>query len=362
MEENSSTMTLLQPQHAGTFSVSTTSALNSATAGYVAGVTGVVFGHPLDSVKVWLQTNTAGKNKHMSATECVPSSPSAPSAARATSTGRHVSTFSRIGQQTMRSCASATMSTLASTVEPRSSTQTIRSVAKTARALYSGVSGPLLTVGIVQSINFTTYDAMRRVLHARDNPTALERDYLNNDSLTNVAISGFISGTGLAVITSPLIMIKTKQQITGNGFRQVVRESLFRNGKINLSGCFTGFYPHLVSETMGRALYYVVYEAAKRQVAAQRERRGLAPTVSLQERMLSAGFAGISCWALIYPFDVLRSRLYYQEGRSTTMEMIRTLRAEKAFYRGFGLTVLRAGPVAAAVLPVYDLVLEKLSS
>jgi hypothetical protein len=56
--------------------------------------------------------------------------------------------------------------------------------------------------------------------------------------------------------------------------------------------------------------------------------------------------------------------MYNQEGnhRLSTTEMIRVMHGEKAFYRGFWLTVLRAGPVAAAVLPVYDLVLEKLSS
>ena len=157
--------------------------------------------------------------------------------------------------------------------------------------------------------------------------------------------------------------IKTKQQITGNGFRQAVKESLFtKNGKMSLSGCFTGFYPHLISETMGRSLYYVVYEACKRSVKSYKEQRGFVqPEVTIQERMVSAAFAGVSCWALIYPFDVLRSRLYYEEGRFTTVEMIRTVHAEKAFYRGFLLTVLRAGPVAAAVLPVYDLVLERLS-
>jgi hypothetical protein len=362
MEEKLAGVTISQPQHTRTFFVSSTSALNSATAGYVAGVTGVVFGHPLDSVKVWLQTNTAGKNKHMAVSDYAASSPNSPNGARSGAAMGNASRLTRPGQPVMRPGFSATMSTLTVTMEQRSATRAIRSMVNTARALYSGVSGPLLTVGIVQSINFTTYDAMRRNLHARDNPHAIDRDYLHNDSLTNVAISGFVSGTGLAFITSPLIMIKTKQQITGIGFRQALRESLFRNGKINLSGCLTGFCPHLISETMGRALYYVVYEASKRQVVSYKEKQGRAPIVSLQERMLSAAFAGISCWAFIYPFDVLRSRLYYQEGRASTMEMVRTIHSEKAFYRGFALTVLRAGPVAAAVLPVYDLVLENLSS
>jgi solute carrier family 25 carnitine/acylcarnitine transporter 20/29 len=335
--------------------VNATSALNSAAAGYVAGVTGVVFGHPLDSAKVWLQTNTAGKNKHflMNATPT-------PSTGTSTYTlpiglKRPVPTVGTAG-------ATLSMSTLASATRPFNSTNHLRTVANTVRALYSGVSGPLLTVGIVQSINFATYDTIRQSLHRRDHPNALDRDYIHKDSLTNVAVAGFVAGTGLAFVTSPLIMIKTRQQITGHGFRQACRETLLRNGRISLSGGFVGFYPHLLSETIGRALYYAVYEGCKRSVADYKERHYGDSEVTLKERMLSAGFAGISCWALIFPFDSLRSRLYQQEGRISTTEMIKRMHAEKAFYRGFWLTVLRAGPVAAAVLPVYDLVLEKLST
>ena len=117
---------------------------------------------------------------------------------------------------------------------------------------------------------------------------------------------------------------------------------------------------------MGRALYYTVYEASKRAITGYKEQKGmLDTTVSLQERALSAGFAGVVCWALIFPFDALRSRMYNQASgpkRLSTTEMFRVMQAEKALYRGFWLTVFRAGPVAAAVLPVYDLILEKLSS
>lgn len=235
------------------------------------------------------------------------------------------------------------------------------------RALYSGASGPLVTVGIVQSINFSTYDALRRYLHRRDAPYASREDYLHYDSLQNVAIAGFVAGTGLAGITSPLIMVKTQQQITGNGFQQAFRETLYRaNGQLNIRGCFVGMYPHLLSETCGRALYYTVYEAAKRQTIAYKEQQGLKQSVSLIERMGAASLAGIACWSAIFPLDALRNRLYSQAGRAvsnplSTLEMAHVMYQEGALYRGFSLTVMRAGPVAAAVLPVYDLVLERLS-
>ena len=86
--------------------------------------------------------------------------------------------------------------------------------------------------------------------------------------------------------------------------------------------------------------------------------------MKIYERMIAAGISGILCWSVIFPSDSLRSRMYNQEGprRLSTTEMMKVMYGEKAFYRGFWLTILRAGPVAAIVLPVYDLVLEKLNS
>merc|ERR1719445_1682982 len=45
--------------------VNARSTLNSVVAGYVAGMSGIVVGHPFDSLKVWLQTNSTGANKHL---------------------------------------------------------------------------------------------------------------------------------------------------------------------------------------------------------------------------------------------------------------------------------------------------------
>jgi len=380
-------------------STTTTTMMNSAGAGYVAGISGVVIGHPLDSLKVWLQTNTTGTNKHMinsstTTTNIIMSGVSSSCCGASSSSSRRMGTTTAAATTTtLRNTDSTTgggrmTSIERSTMNLKQQQQSmIRSIFNTIRALYSGVSGPLVTVGIVQSINFTIYDATRRILYNNNNNhhnnnIQSNRDYLYNDSLMNVAISGFLSGFGLAFVTSPLIMIKTQQQVTGHGFRQAMKESLFYNNnnndgytnttnkKINtLRRCFTGFPPHLICETLGRSIYYVVYESLKRYVSSYNNNHNNQVSVSLLERVVCAGMAGITCWAFIYPFDTMRNRLYYyqqqQKGQGrvllSTMEMIRTLHAERAFYRGFGITVLRAGPVAAIVLPVYDLVLEKLS-
>ena len=48
--------------------------------------------------------------------------------------------------------------------------------------------------------------------------------------------------------------------------------------------------------------------------------------------------------------------------KASVLETILQMRQDGAFYRGYSIAMVRGGPVAASVLPVYDLTLEWLSS
>merc|ERR1711862_60661 len=158
-------------------------------------------------------------------------------------------------------------------------------------------------------------------------------------------MGGFASGSILSFFTSPMFRIKQYQQITGYGFRQAAHEVLWENSRFSLRSCYAAIVPHYVSSTLGRSVYYAMYETAK---------RSFNRPVDLYERMACAALAGVVSWGTIFPLDSLRSRMYNQTKNLTTIEMAKVMYAEKAFFRGFWVTIFRSGPVAAAVLPVYD--------
>jgi solute carrier family 25 carnitine/acylcarnitine transporter 20/29 len=215
---------------------------------------------------------------------------------------------------------------------------------------------------MIQSVNFAIYDSMRRVLHRRSHPEASDADYLNHDSLTNITISSMVAGSVLAIFTSPLLVIKTKQQIMEWPVKKAVLDTLHSSKNF-----YVGFGPHCVAEVFGRGVYFCTYESLKRSFL---KHKPLNTTVTLQERCVSAAMAGIVCWSMIFPFDALRSRMYAQAlspvTPMTSWEMAKNMYREqnsmRPFFRGFGVTVVRAGPVAAAVLPIYDTTLEWLST
>jgi solute carrier family 25 carnitine/acylcarnitine transporter 20/29 len=353
-------------------SCSSTSIRNSILSGYAAGITGTLVGHPLDSAKVWLQTQQTAVPKHSWNT-----------AASSTATSRILYNNNKAAGTTTNA---RNMSTLAANLTNNTTTggtanasSLVSRYASTLRALYKGIGGPLVTVGMVQSVNFAVYDSCRRMLYNLDHPQdhnthGNSNAYLHHDSLYNVAASSMVAGSILACFTSPMLIVKTQQQVHGHSFRRAVQEMIRpdKAAPLQFRNMFVGFGIHSFSEIIGRAVYFVTYEHLKRSLFQYRVRQD--PdllVVNLQDRMASAAVSGILCWAAIFPIDAVRCRLYAERPsvhtsrtRLTAVHMARNMWQQagwRAFYRGFGVTVLRAGPVAAAVLPVYDLTLETLS-
>lgn len=192
-----------------------------------------------------------------------------------------------------------------------------------------------------------------------------------------------------------MIIVKTKQQIKVWGFRRSIKETYLSgqpkqpNVLNGIRNFYTGFGFHFFCDSIGRGVYMYSYELLKRQLAQaklynnnsattnkqqeqQQSNRVSTANLSIPERMICAASSGMICWAFIFPADVIRSKLYAKslntQVQPTTMDGIHLARQMvkeqgiKSLYRGMGITVLRAGPVAAAVLPVYDSVLEWLSS
>jgi len=261
-------------RHASSFS-------HAVVAGYASGITGTLVGHPFDSIKVWMQTGT---------TKRITKSP-----------------------QLQRS-----LHTQAAPVHFHQQYSSLR-------RLYAGVTAPLLTVGMVQAINFAVYDAVKQ-----------------DDQLTSVARAAGAAGAVLACLTSPLLLTKVHQQTKFMNFGAALRHTY-------KTGLFVAFAPHFCGEVGGRMVYFTIYEHLKRQREA-----------SLPYRMLCAAVAGVTCWSVIFPLDVVRNRMYSLAGKphmptasSLFVDIVKN-EGWRSLYRGYGVTLLRAGPVAAAVLPVYD--------
>jgi len=228
------------------------------------------------------------------------------------------------------------------------------SLAKVLRRIqffYRGSLAPLLTTGLVQSLNFSGFEAVKRTLHA--------------DSSTPAPLRVFwAAGCGgtlfVTLITCPSQRIKIQQQSSskGIGMLQCVSNIVKTQG---IAGLYKGYAIHLILECFGRGWYMTAYEATKRYLYPNFAEGGRdSSNIPLHKRMAAGACAGVVGWTSIYPLDVVRSRIMAQREPIYSGAIdcaVKTFREGgfPIFFRGIKFSLVRAAPVAACVLPTYDL-------
>lgn len=233
-------------------------------------------------------------------------------------------------------------------------------------ALFRGVSAPVAMAGVLQSLNLGVYENCRRGLW-RGNSTATP--------LWCHAVAGSTGGLAISVISSPLNRIKVQQQLGGQSFGTTAR-AIAAGGTL-----YHGFGLTCAFE-LSRGFYMVAYTLLKR--IMERADRSKGTTLPVWARTVAGAGANVLVWALVYPLDVVRSvqqaappRLTAPVAVATTtaplsspvavprtaLECARALVAEAGWvrlYRGYAVTMVRAGPVAGIILPTFEVVLAAL--
>lgn len=278
---------------------------SSLGAGLFAGASGIFIGHPFDTLKVRLQVGNLLQAPSNTVINIVDSAP-----------GLNLISSSRLYLVALRQ-------------------------------LYRGVLPPLLTAGIIQSINFSLYETFKR--KARN-------DY-NMSHLQSVFIGGTISGAIISTVSTPVAIIKLQQQVvTSQGMISCARH-IYQTHK--LKGFYKGFSVVFLMEAFGRGVYLWIYESTKTHIP-QIIPSDMIFQTPLQLRMVSAATAGCLSWLLVYPLDVIKSRLHHDlagvqyAGYRDCASQIFKESGYRGFFRGLSYTLLRAAPVAATILPVYE--------
>ena len=348
-------------------------------AGYISGSFSVLVGHPFDSLRVLQQQQQA---RMASTFAPLSSQRAATRQAIGCPLNRAHLVRPDMAQSAARRmalrAASSSTSTNASTATAASRTLATRSILvldslPSMKSLYRGIAGPLASVGGVQAIGFATYDLSRKKIRAaRSRTNASPGSKSNddcNDSLQDVAMAAFASGSVVSVITAPLVAIKIRQQLSGGGFWRVVgdlfqqkRKQGKREGGIR--GLYHGFSAHFVLESLGRAIFFSCYEGIK-SVCFDAD-------LSLGQRMAAAAASGVISTSLLLPVDAIRTRVNSSQvsplgatGTKCTASQaaidLWQIGGARAFFRGYWVSLVRAGPVSALSLPAYDLTLEWLN-
>jgi len=302
--------------------------LKDLFAGSVRGMAQVIVGHPLDTVKVRLQTQSLVHQPISLLHEGIDHQHSVPKFGGMLECMRY--TFKNEGLS----------------------------------GFYKGAQSPLLISALYSAALFVAYGQSKRIFHNPDNP-----HFTFNEMVAISTVTGIAGG----LVESPMDLLKAKMQVQYNATKTTSHYKssldcavkLIRNhGILSL---YQGFSATLWRNIPGCVVYFGCYEFIsdylKRQMGTDSKE------LSKSSVMIAGGIAGTLFWASIFPFDVIKSRLQ----TDSTIRSSRTYSSLfdcitkvyqregwRAFFRGFSPCIIRSFPTNAASFLAYEFVKHKL--
>ncbi|CAL1284411.1 unnamed protein product [Larinioides sclopetarius] len=275
-------------------------------AGCLGGCAGVLVGHPFDTVKVRLQTQDSNNKIYRGTFHCL------------------------------------------TTIIKQESYQ----------GLFKGMSSPMCGLAAVNAIVFGVYGNIMKSVKSE------------NSSLQNQFLAGSAAGIVQSFVTSPMELAKTRMQLQGQDAREK-RTPFWQKNRIiyknpldcllkvfkseGLRGVYRGLACTILRDAPAFGVYFSSYEYLTEKVT---DSKGNVNTFSL---LFVGGLAGVWSWIVIYPLDVMKSRLQIDgmdgngkkyKGLWDCMKQSYKSEGYRAFTKGLNSTIIRAFPTNAATFSV----------
>ncbi|MED6144181.1 Mitochondrial arginine transporter bac2 [Stylosanthes scabra] len=284
-------------------------------AGGLGGITGLVSGHPLDTVRIRQQTlSTAGGG------------------------GGSSSAFAILRNALAREGPAS---------------------------LYRGMGAPLATVAFQNAMVFQTNAILSR---AFDKPVSPK----DPPSLKAVALGGTGTGVLQSLMISPVEMIKIRLQL-GRNQKHLTEQQPYKGPimvaknvwrKEGIRGIYRGLGITVLRDGPSHGVYFWTYEYMRELLHPGCKKSG---EENLSTMLVAGGLAGVASWIVCYPFDVAKTKLQAQTydclKYNGTVDCLRKSIKEEGYdvlWRGLGTTVARAFVVHAVVFSAYEITLRLL--
>lgn len=208
--------------------------------------------------------------------------------------------------------------------------------------LFSGMLPPLATSSIINAVIFSTFGYLTKFFTEAEEKA----------SISTIYASGCLAGFAQTALACPCELVKIRLQAKTEGkqsLRRVVKNIYRSQG---FRGFYRGYESTFFRDTPAFGAYFLSYSLLMDKL----ER----PLGSVMAAFVSGGAAGAVSWAVIYPMDIVKSKIQmsnFDVPVKSTPAMIADIyksRGLSALYRGCGTTILRSFPVNAVLFPVYE--------
>jgi len=279
-------------------------------AGSIGGVAQVFSGHPFDTIKVRLQTQTVGPGivpKYSGMIDCFSK------------------TFKEEG----------------------------------VGGLYKGVTSPLIGVALLNAVMFLSYGQARSLFNKDENGMLSIRDTI---------AAGSITGAALAFVEGPVDLFKVKMQIqyksdvakAGPKYTSIFDAAAKLYQMRGIRGLFQGLGATLIRDIPANGLYFGAYELSRRAFTPKGKR---VEDLAAGKLLIAGGIGGMAYWACIYPVDVIKSKMQSDSVMPTERKYtsfsdcfrkILSSEGVKGLFRGFTPCMVRSFPANATCFVAYE--------
>jgi len=230
--------------------------------------------------------------------------------------------------------------------------------------LYRGVLYPFFGFGVLFSISFGVNGLCRnhfikqnekdteRYKRTHQQPTELSRPQL--------VVGGIFAGIGSSIFRTPIERVKTWSQIHGTSTARSTVDLLQRYGLFR--GLWYGIAPTLAREVPQFAVYYPIYELSC-SLLADPNLHGDKTKLAGWKIFVSGASAGVGCWILTYPIDVVKTRIQAAPPNTyknvlDAAKHIHRQGGHRVFWNGLMPTIYRAAALHSAIFLVYERALD----
>ncbi|KAH9951994.1 hypothetical protein B0H21DRAFT_829833 [Amylocystis lapponica] len=248
---------------------------------------------------------------------------------------------------------------------------------------YRGLWIPLVTISFVRAASFTIYTRSKE--YCRDH------HLLTRNNLLHVAstggIGGALAGSLISFGSAPFELVKVRRQLeysiaaskgvhiikapsTADAVRDICRS-------YGLLGLYNGFFLHLLRDTIGTGLYFFEYDGLRYLMGRMPsgEQGPTPPWMPIHSSLvpfMCGSIAGVTSWAIIYPFDVVKTKVQQRalagERKRGVFETLHRLlkgpdpstprpllQGLTRLYRGLGVSALRSVTTHGLLWTFFDL-------
>ena len=229
------------------------------------------------------------------------------------------------------------------------------------RGLYKGMGAPIVGVTPIFALSFFGFGLGKDIVR---NVTG---DKSENLSLAKLFVAGGVSGVLTTIIMAPGERIKCLLQVQAASSEKLYNgpvdcaKKLYRSGGIR--SIYRGTILTLCRDVPASGMYFASYEWLKNILTPA----GKDPSeLSIGSVLFAGGMAGILNWAVAIPPDVLKSKFQTApEGKySGVGDVVKDVMKNDGFkgmYKGFTPVMLRAFPANACCFMGYELALKVLN-